>query len=65
MNLEVADASVEPGSGLTLSEQIFSHKLDRTVRAGELVVTRPDVAMGHDSLTPGIIKIMREQLVQH
>ena len=30
--------------------------------AGDLVVIRPDVAMGHDSLTPGIIKIMREQL---
>ena len=27
-----------------------------------MVVVRPDVAMGHDSLSPGIIKIMREQL---
>ncbi len=49
-------------TGQTLSEQIFSHKAGRPVKAGELVVIRPDVAMGHDSLSPGIIKIMREQL---
>lgn len=49
-------------TGQTLSEQIFSHKAGRQVRAGEMVVIRPDVAMGHDSLSPGIIKIMREQL---
>lgn len=46
----------------TLSEQIFSRKVGRPVRAGEMVVIEPDVAMGHDSLSPGIIKIMREQL---
>ncbi len=49
-------------TGLTLSEQIFSNKVGRRVQAGELVVVDPDVAMGHDSLTPGIIKIMRQQL---
>ena len=49
-------------NGLTLSEKIFSRKLGRTVSAGEMVVVKPDVAMGHDSLSPGIIKIMREQL---
>lgn len=49
-------------NGLTLSEKIFSRKLGRTVTAGEMVVVQPDVAMGHDSLSPGIIKIMREQL---
>ncbi len=46
----------------TLSEQIFSEKAGKPVMAGDLVVIHPDVAMGHDSLTPGIIKIMREQL---
>ena len=48
--------------GQTLAEQIFSRKLNRRACAGELVVIEPDVAMGHDSLTPGIIKIMREEL---
>ena len=48
--------------GLTLTEQIFSQKVGRRVQVGELVVIRPDVAMGHDSLSPGIMKIMREQL---
>jgi methanogen homoaconitase large subunit len=32
------------------------------VRAGDLVVIQPDVVMSHDSLTPSIIKIMREEL---
>ena len=48
--------------GLTLTEKIFSKNLGRKVGAGEMVVVKPDVAMGHDSLSPGIIKIMREQL---
>jgi methanogen homoaconitase large subunit len=48
--------------GQTLSEQILSHKAGRAVRPGDLVVVRPDVAMGHDSLAPGIVKIMQEQL---
>ncbi|MEM9409722.1 MAG: 3-isopropylmalate dehydratase large subunit [Planctomycetota bacterium] len=47
--------------GQTLTEQIFSNRLGRSVKAGELVVIEPDVAMGHDSLTPSIIKIMRDQ----
>ena len=49
-------------TGKTLTEKIFSMKLGRPVCAGEMVIVKPDVAMGHDSLTPGIIKIMREQL---
>ncbi len=49
-------------SGLTLSEQIISNNVGRPVRAGELVVVEPDTAMGHDSLTPGIIKTVKEQL---
>ena len=46
----------------TLTEQILSHKVGRPVVPGELVIVTPDVAMGHDSLSPGIIKIMQEQL---
>lgn len=46
----------------TLAEQIFSRKAGHPVNAGDMVVIEPDVAMGHDSLSPGIIKIMREQL---
>lgn len=48
--------------GQTLSEKILSHAAGRPVRAGELVVVEPDIAMGHDSLSPGIIAIVREQL---
>ncbi len=48
--------------GMTLAEQIFSRKIGHPTFAGELVVVQPDVAMGHDSLTPSIIKIMRDEL---
>ncbi len=48
--------------GQTLSEQILSHAAGRPVHAGELVVAAPDVVMSHDSLTPSIIRIMREEL---
>ncbi len=48
--------------GLTLSEQILSHAANRSVSAGDFVIIEPDVAMSHDSLTPSIIKIMRESL---
>ena len=46
----------------TLTEQILSRAAGRPVRPGELVIVAPDVAMGHDSLSPGIIRIMKEQL---
>lgn len=46
----------------TLSEQILSHKAGRAVIPGDLIVVEPDVVMSHDSLSPSIIKIMREQL---
>ncbi len=46
----------------TFAEQILSNKAGRQVRSGELVVVEPDLVMGHDSLSPGIIKIMKEQL---
>lgn len=48
--------------GQTLSEQILSQAAGRAVQPGDLIVIEPDVAMGHDSLSPGIIKIMQEQL---
>jgi methanogen homoaconitase large subunit len=48
--------------GQTLSEQILSHKAGKSVQAGDLVVIEPDVVMSHDSLTPSIIRIMREEL---
>lgn len=46
----------------TLAEQILSQHAGRDVRAGEFVVLEPDAVMSHDSLTPGIIKILREEL---
>lgn len=46
----------------TLAEQILSQKAGRPVRPGELVVVEPDLAMGHDSLSPSIIRIMRDEL---
>lgn len=48
--------------GLTIAEQIITQNAGRNVQAGELVIAQPDLVMGHDSLSPGIIKIMREQL---
>ncbi len=48
--------------GQTLAEQILSQKAGRPVRPGELIVVEPDVAMGHDSLSPSIIDIMTGQL---
>lgn len=52
--------------GQTLSEQILSNAAGRDVKPGDLITVRPDVVMGHDSLTPAIIKIMRERLgVEH
>ena len=52
--------------GQTLSEQILSHAAGRSVYAGDFVIVQPDVVMSHDSLTPSIIKIMRQSLgVEH
>ncbi|MEA4907201.1 MAG: 3-isopropylmalate dehydratase large subunit [Chloroflexi bacterium] len=48
--------------GQTLSEQILSHAAGRPVAAGDFVVVEPDVVMSHDSLTPGIIRIMQQDL---
>lgn len=46
----------------TLAEQILSNAAGRTVQAGEVVTVRVDLAMMHDSLSPGIIKVMHEEL---
>lgn len=46
----------------TFAEQILSHSIGRPVQPGELIIVEPDLVMGHDSLTPGIIKIMKERL---
>ena len=46
----------------TLSEQILSHNIGRPVQHGELIIVRPDISMGHDSLTPGMVRILKEQL---
>ncbi len=50
----------------TLSEQILSNNVGRSVQPGELIIVQPDVSMGHDSLTPGMVRILKEQLkVEH
>ncbi|MCA9982117.1 MAG: 3-isopropylmalate dehydratase large subunit, partial [Anaerolineales bacterium] len=46
----------------TLAEQILSHAAGHPVQPGDLITVRPDVVMGHDSLTPAIIDIMRQRL---
>ena len=48
--------------GQTFAEQILGQKVGRAVRPGELVVVEPDVAMGHDSLSPSIIRTVQEQM---
>ena len=48
--------------GQTLAEQILSRAVGREVAAGEQVIVKPDIVMGHDSLSISIIEIMREQL---
>ncbi|MDK2981765.1 MAG: 3-isopropylmalate/(R)-2-methylmalate dehydratase large subunit [Chloroflexota bacterium] len=44
----------------TLIEEIFSHKLGRPVRAGEIVMTDVDYIMSHDNTTPLAIKAFRQ-----
>ena len=46
----------------TLAEQILSVAAGRAVHPGELIIVEPDLVMAHDSLSPGIIKTMRERL---
>ncbi len=47
---------------LTLAEQILAHAAGHPDKPGDLITVRPDVVMGHDSLPPAIIDIMRERL---
>ncbi len=46
----------------TMTEQILSHAAGKDVQPGDLIVVEPDVAMGHDSLTPSMITIMKNEL---
>jgi methanogen homoaconitase large subunit len=46
----------------TLAEQILSHAAGRPVKPGDFAVVEPDVVMSHDSLTPSIIRILREEI---
>lgn len=46
----------------TLSEQILSHAAGRPVHAGELVIVNVDRCMGHDSLSPEVIDVLRNTL---
>jgi methanogen homoaconitase large subunit len=45
-----------------MSEQILSRAAGKTVRAGEVVTVAVDLVMMHDSLAPGIIRILHEEL---
>ena len=46
----------------TLSEQILSRSAGRTVHAGDVVTVNVDLVMMHDSLSPGIIRVLHEEL---
>lgn len=46
----------------TLAQQILSQKAGRPVNPGDLILVQPDLVMGHDSLSPSIIKVMQEDL---
>src|SRR5437762_11629321 len=49
----------------TLTEEIFSNKLGRTVEQGETVVVEVDRVMSHDTTTPLAIKAFRELAQQN
>lgn len=44
----------------TLVEEIFSHKIGRQVRAGEILIVDVDYIMSHDNTTPLAIKAFHE-----
>jgi methanogen homoaconitase large subunit len=46
----------------TMSEQILSRVAGRPVRAGDVVTASVDLVMVHDSLAPGIIRILHNEL---
>ena len=46
----------------TLSEQILSHAAGHRVAAGDVITAAVDLVMAHDSISPSIIKVLREEL---
>ena len=48
--------------GATLSEQILSQACGRRVYAGDLLISAVDRCMSHDSLTPEVIDVLRDDL---
>ena len=46
----------------TLSEQILSRASGQSVRAGDVITASVDLVMAHDSISPSIIKVLREEL---
>ena len=46
----------------TLAEKIISHASGKTVKAGDLVVVRVDMALAVDSIAPSVIRVMRQEL---
>jgi 3-isopropylmalate/(R)-2-methylmalate dehydratase large subunit/methanogen homoaconitase large subunit len=48
----------------TLTEEIFSHKLGRTVRQGETVVVEVDHVMSHDTTTPLAVEAFQKLAAQ-
>lgn len=46
----------------TLAEQILSHAAGHPVKAGDVVTVNVDLVMMHDSLSPGIIKVLHDDL---
>src|SRR5712692_11613745 len=49
----------------TLSEEIFSYKLGRTVQQGETVVVDVDRVMSHDTTTPLAVQAFRKLTQQN
>ncbi|MBA3945527.1 MAG: 3-isopropylmalate dehydratase large subunit [Herpetosiphonaceae bacterium] len=46
----------------TLAEQILSHAAGYSVQAEDVITASVDLVMAHDSISPSIIKVLREEL---
>ena len=46
----------------TLTEQILSQAAGHPVQAGDVITAAVDLVMAHDSISPSIIKVLREEL---